>query len=189
MNSAVLFNPSSAGAVVSSSIAETVSENTPKPKRGRPKSWTGNFIDKLPRYLVREGCRRTQMSYGWESVFTAMTIRADDATKTCIGEVTKHRMAKVEVARYMALPGAMSEEAVLETIKNALNTGVSWKAIRAHFRELRLGQRQGNALSLYAHLSAAYDEYILRFPATTQKQRIAGIQNLLESVDDACDAE
>ena len=50
MSSAVLFNPSSAGAVVSSSIAETVSERTrPKTALGhdQPLPWPASLDEEL----------------------------------------------------------------------------------------------------------------------------------------------
>ena len=67
---------------------------------------------------------------------------------------------------------------------NARRDGVSWRVIRSHFRALRLGERQGNALSLLSELARTIDGYRSRFPATTEQMILGAVRNLLDIVSE-----
>jgi hypothetical protein len=68
---------------------------------------------------------------------------------------------------------------------NARRNGVPWRDIRSHFRTIRLGQRQGNTLSLTRELAQAIDSYRSRFPSTTDQMVIAAARNLLDAVSES----
>lgn len=177
---------------------ETVSENTPKPKRGRPKSFQRICADD-PGSMAPDGCTRTKIN--WQLTVTFLGI-IDKSTPeeqirlmgyTCEELRFKHGgklfpgayKTGMEVARYLTAIGDTTENraAVLGVMLMARDEKIPWRDIAAHFRKLRLGSKEGDSLALFTHLARAYDDYIRNFPATKHQCRIGGIRNLLEAVE------
>jgi hypothetical protein len=176
---------------------ETVSENTPKSKRGRPKSDLRLHSEMLASQGIPcDGdSTRSKVNFSLFSKSIALISRApSEMQMSILGFNTDEIMAgtkkfppgfqtaATEIGRFMQT--STGHDAVLERIAELINQGNKWSAIRSHFRALRLGARQGNALSLFRHLARAYDEYIQRFPDTTQEAAIGGIKNLLTELED-----
>jgi hypothetical protein len=182
-------------------ISETVSEIKPKAKRGRPKSFACLHAEGLERSglgLLNAHSKRAKVDYAHRMAVLSAIRKAGEETQTRVFGFTLNDVmlgthyfppgydtAATEIGRWIATHDALDEEkhAAIEIVTAARDEGISWADIRAHFRNLRLGEKQGNALSLFAHLARAYDEYIRNFPATTQDARIGGINNLLDAVE------
>jgi hypothetical protein len=77
----------------------------------------------------------------------------------------------------------------LRVVVQARRDGIGWRRIRSHFRSLRLGERQGNAIALWIELSRTIDAYLARFPATTKQMVVGAVESLLEVVSEESDPE
>lgn len=181
---------------------ETFSENTPKPKRGRPKTHQGVWLDGLIKNNLGPleiHTRRGKMDY----IYRLETLRAIQKMKPETQEIilgfpldnvkngTKpfppgYDTAATEIGRFIESRNDNAEavDAAMEILIDARTRGIPWRDIRAHFRKLRLGEKQGNALSLTMQLARALDDYTRKFPATTKAVRVAAIRNLLAIVED-----
>jgi hypothetical protein len=175
---------------------ENISENTQKPKRGRPKSIHRLVADSG----LQHGCARTKFNFSLCATFmgilsggtTEQQVKAIGCTYAELswkyggnlfpGAIT----TGAEVTRYLDAVGDTAENrsAILECIVELRDMKMSWSAVRDYFRSLRIGRKQGDALSLFTHLARAFDEYCARFPATSHKMKIAGIRNLLDAVEE-----
>jgi len=175
---------------------ETDSQNKPKAKRGRPKSWQRELNDSLGN-LKPDGCTRTQVNHAHGMILVSMFSHAteQDQRDLC-GHTESEIMAGTakqlrwhsaanEIGRYVEAIGDTDEvrAAVLSVILDARRNGMNWGAIAAHFRKQRLGQRKGNAISMMTHLCRAFDEYMAKFPATTHEMQVAAIRNLMDTVE------
>lgn len=181
---------------ITAPISETVSEK-PKAKRGRPKSFHRICADSSQH---TNGCQRTKVNFQLLVSLFAVTKQATPEEHLAIFGCSRPEMhtkwggnlppgtykAGIEIGRYIDAIGDTDENKamIFQTILKARQNEIPWRDITAHFRQLRLGYRQGNAISLFAHLAAAYDDYIRRFPATTHNARIGGVNNLLEAIED-----
>ena len=182
-------------------IKETVSEIKPKAKRGRPKSFACLYYEGMERSglgLLNAHSKRAKIDYAHRmATFSAIRKAGEEIQTRVFGftwndiKLGTHHFppgfdtAATEIGRWLTSCDESEEasSAAVEIVTAARGKGISWADIRDHFRKLRLGERQGNALSLYAHLARAYDDYIRNFPATTDKARVAGIRNLLDAVE------
>lgn len=173
-------------------ISESVSK---KRKRGRPRSWTREEAD---RFFPHSNCERTKMNQAYR--LGALSIAfdlPDDEQRILFGFTeTEAFAAKAgtgkfpkgwgntadEIGRFLvSLAGDESAEAEwLRVAVEARRNGIPWGDIRSHFRALRLGKRQGNALALTTELARTIDGYRSRFPATTDQQMIGAVESLLE---------
>jgi hypothetical protein len=179
---------------------ETVSENTPKPKRGRPKSYIRRYADELNKMgLSPDGkSSRCKVDAAYTQSFFNLWHGSDAETQKGIMGHTTVEMANgtgclprgwatatAEIGRWIESRGG-TDEAKASSIYITLNArkdGIAWRDIRAHFRKLRLGERKGNALSLTYHFCRALDEYMAKFPATTRQAQAGAARNLLESIE------
>jgi hypothetical protein len=176
---------------------ENNSQNKPKAKRGRPKSWEREIADSLPSALRKHGCERTEMNsiYAckWMAIFTGLT---PDEQRDLCGSTSEEQVAgkakprrwetaAVEIGRYLVAVGETeaNEAEVVRIVRKARIEGIKWGIIGKHFRKLRLGKRQGNEHSLFACLARAFDDYCEMFPATTQEDKEEAIRRLLETVE------
>jgi hypothetical protein len=179
---------------------ETNSENTPKPKRGRPKSFARICADSSGS-INANGTLRTKLNFQYAVTFLGLIIKAPEETQreimgcTCAdlhagkydGKYPPGLMTLgYEAGRFLESINATDEDKsnALKLVLNARRAGVSMHDIKAHFRKLRLGEREGSAYSLTLHLSRAFDEYMSRFPATTRQAQAAAVRNLLEVIED-----
>jgi len=180
-------------------IMETVSENTPKPKRGRPKGIQRTTLDSLPGAYAPDGCNRTQLNKAFAFEFAAIVEAADaEDQRKVIGCTTSdiiagagrfprgYQTCATEIGRYLQATGntATNRQSVLDVVIDGLDRGFGWKNIRAHFRQQRLGDKGGNALSLLNALALALDNYVRNFPGTTKQQKIGAITSLLEIIEE-----
>jgi hypothetical protein len=177
--------------------------NTPKPKRGRPKSKARSYAEALEKVVgLPPSCEsdRSKTDVAFRQMFfnayhdasaeiqiRLMGFLPADILAGSAKLPRGYPTAATEIGRWIeGAPEAERAEAetvALQIVANARDTGASWRDIRTHFRKMRLGEREGNALSLFRHLARAYDEYVAKFPNTTQQTRIGGIMNLLEAVE------
>lgn len=180
---------------------ETVSENTPKPKRGRPKSFQRTFADELDSKGFSSPSIRTtrgKMNASFAGAFIGAWIRAapdiQSRIMNCSSDAIKagtHRFprgfdtAATEIGRWIEAQHDEDEakEAALLIVADARDEDIPWRQIRAHFRTMRLGEREGSAVSLFQHLARAFDDYRRMFPATPHTAQVAGIRNLLDAVE------
>ncbi len=179
-----------------------------KRKRGRPRSWVRTFADELRRSnLIPEGCgsERSRMNVAYRAAANGPAMRLLSADERTVllgasddelrrGTKTFPRgweSVAVEIGRLLSSLGAEdeTERGYLLVAVNARRDGASWRTIRSHFRALRLGKRQGNAMALTTELARTIDGYRSRFPATTDQQMIGAVESLLEVLSERIDGE
>jgi hypothetical protein len=187
-------------------IAEANSESvSEKRRRGRPRTSPRELADEI---LPGPGCDRTRANQGYRlwALYSVHDLLTDAEQRDVFGaalhDVRLGRAAMprgwdsaaVEIGRLLVwsrAEGADDDTArgYLQVAVNARRDGVSWRAIRSHFRILRLGERQGNAVALSIELSRTIDAYLARFPATTKQMLVGAVESLLEVVSEQNDAE
>ncbi len=187
----------------------TISEpGSEKRKRGRPRSWVRTFADELRRSnLIPEGCgsERSRMNVAYRAAANGPAMRLLSADERTVllgasddelrrGTKTFPRgweSVAVEIGRLLSSLGAddETERGYLLVAVNARRDGASWRTIRSHFRALRLGKRQGNAISLTTELARTIDGYRSRFPAMTDTMVAGAVESLLEVLSEQIDGE
>lgn len=183
--------------------SESVSE---KRRRGRPRSWIRQFADRLDQQglLLNCGCDRSRTNEAYRAAAMGPALRLLSAGERAVlfGVDDEQRRsgatlprgwssAALEIGRLLERIDDDDETArgYLLIAVNARRDGVSWRAIRSHFRSLRLGERQGNALSLLSELARTIDGYRARFPATTDQMIAGAVRSLLGIVCEENDPE
>jgi hypothetical protein len=183
--------------------SESVSE---KRRRGRPRSWIRQFADRLDQQglLSNSGCDRSRTNEAYRAAALGPALRLLSAGERAVllGVDDEQRRsgatlprgwssAALEIGRLLERSDADDDttRGYLLVAVNARRDGVSWRAIRSHFRILRLGERQGNALSLLSELARTIDAYRSRFPATTDQMIAGAARSLLEVVSERTDTE
>ncbi len=172
---------------------------TPRP--GRPRSARRRYADEIARLnLTPDDCRcpRSQLNYAYRlsAIRPALQLLTADE-QTALFSATADQLGRggfprgwssvaLELGRLLDTIQADDETArdLLMLAVTARRDGVSWGAIRSHFRAMRLGKRQGNALSLSREL-ARTDDYRSRFPGTTDQMVIEAARNLLDAVSES----
>lgn len=189
--------------MIAKGITETVSE---KPRRGRPRSIIREVADRYDQALGISGCQRTKVNEAYRLRATGRAFDLPDDEQRVLFGVTKDEIwsgkglgkfppgwqtAAEEIGRFLVSIAADDDTAAdyLRVAVNARRDGVSWRAIRSHFRSLRLGERRGNAIALWIELSRTIDAYLARFPATTKQMVVGAVQSLLEVVSEQTDPE
>lgn len=176
-------------------IPETVSE---KPRRGRPRSWRRVWADDSRMGgVVPDSCRCTRSRVNWTLLVTVVGIaqrQLDDDERLVLWGATEDdlrrgapwprgwQLAAYEIGRLVDGYDDKDAAEFLRVAVDARRRGLSWRDIRAHFREQRLGRREGSAVSLLLILSRAVDEYRSQYPATTRRQIVAAVEGLLDDV-------
>lgn len=177
--------------------AEGISESGSEKRRaGRPRCDARLFVDSLPLGLSPDGCLRTKTNHGYRcrALSTVLRILSPDERQALLGcsaEDIQRGVSRFprgwdttaeEIGRFLAAVDADEDTAAdyLRVAVNARRSGISWRAIRSHFRTMRLGEREGNALSLLSELARAVDSYRSRFPATTNQMITGAVRSLLE---------
>lgn len=175
-------------------ITETVSENTPKRKRGRPITARGIHAKEKSIYADSE-TTRSHLNFSFRCSFHGIISKLSDERANEVFGFTKDDImarrhlekrkgmetASVQIVRWIETHG--TKEDALDIIADARGKGYTWTIIGKHFRNLRLGEREGNAMSFTSHLCRAFDDYIARFPATTTQAQVSAIRNLLDLVE------
>jgi len=177
----------------------TISENfseTPKRKRGRPRGHQRNFMEELPPMLRADGCTRTLIDTAFAAVTMQVVQNTDADTQRavwgCTGDDIRDgtrnlpkgwKTAAVSIGKYLEATDD-DPARVAGIVAEARRDGISFGDIAAHFRRLRLGDREGNAHSLTMALARALDEYRKRFPKTTDQQERDALQQLWLSSQD-----
>lgn len=182
-------------------IKETVSENAPKPKRGRPKSFQRIWAESSDKMgYMPDGIQSTRGKINhmfFVSFIGGLKTATPDIQFRVIGchwqDVRNgtHNLPNgfpttaTEIGRWLANQPDEAEaaQAALLTVANARDENIPWRDIRAHFRTMRLGEREGNAVALTKHLAHAFDDYLRMFPGTAHSAQVAGIRDLLEIVE------
>jgi hypothetical protein len=183
--------------------SESVSE---KRRRGRPRSWIRQFADRLDQQglLSNSGCERSRTNEAYRAAALGPALRLLSAGERAVllGVDDEQRRsgatlprgwssAALEIGRLLERCDADDDttRGYLLVAVNARRDGVSWRAIRSHFRSLRLGERQGTAIALWIELSRTIDAYLARFPATTKQMVVGAARSLLEVVSEESDPE
>jgi len=171
---------------------EAIMENFSKKKtRGRPRSQQREWFESRLKNLFVEGCLRTRMSEVMGmTAFSAVSEASEDDQRLIWGWTKKEleagrpcpmpkgwKTASVEIGRYIQTMGA-SCAGVVSLMVGARKRNLPWSDIGAHFRKLRLGEREGNSSSMLMVLSRAVDDYRKRFPKTSSEQVLKAIVNL-----------
>lgn len=180
-------------------ISESVSE---KPRRGRPRSWRSVWADDARmRGLTPDSCRSSRSRLNWTLLVSVVGIarqHLDDDERLVLWGATEDelrrgapwpkgwQLAAYEIGRLVDehADDHTAGARFLGAAVDARRRGVSWRDIRAHFREQRLGKRSGDSVSLLLTLARAVDEYRSQYPATTRRQIVAAVEGLLASVRD-----
>lgn len=182
-------------------ISETVSE---KPRRGRPRSIMREVSEDLNRISRIPGCQRTKMNEAYRQRATGRAFDLPDDEQRILLGTTKAEAwsgkgpAKFrpgwettaeEIGRFLVSIDADDDTAAeyLRVAVDARRDGVSWRAIRSHFRSLRLGERCGDVQPLVLELARAVDAYRSRFPATPAETLIAAARRLIVALSDDSD--
>ena len=176
----------------------TISENfseTPKRKRGRPRGENSHKVEFYKKMnCLPEGGTRTKSEWAFSMKFFNAIHNADADTQRAVWGCTyaqisagTHRPPKGwqtaagSVGRYLAATDDDPAH-VAGIVVKARRDGISFGDIAAHFRRLRLGDREGNAVSLTQALARALDEYRKRFPKTTDEQARAALHNVADQL-------
>lgn len=185
-------------------ISESGSE---KRKRGRPRTWIRESADHYGRMFGGSNCSRTNMSEAYRLRALRIAFDLPDDEQRVLFGFTKAEVwsgkagtgnfppgwktAAEEIGRFLVSidQDDAAEAEWLRVAVNARRDRVSWRAIRSHFRALRLGERKGNTLSLTTELARTIDAYRSRFPATTDRMIVGAVESLLEVVSGEDDDE
>ncbi len=189
-------------------ITEGISESgSEKPHRGRPRSWKRNLAEDLRRRGLSPSdcrCERSQLNNAYRLSATGPALRLlTPEERTVLFGATDDELrrggtfprgwdsAALELGRLLHGIDADDDTArrFLLIAVNGRRDGVSWRAIRSHFRSLRLGERCGNAVSLLSELARTVDAYRSRFPATTDQMIAGAVRSLLGIVSERIDPE
>jgi|688.fasta_scaffold595241_3 hypothetical protein len=188
-------------------IAEGISESdSEKPRRGRPRSVVREVADDMDRMLRISGCQRTKVNEAYRLRATGRAFDLPDDEQRVLFGSTKSEIwsgkgpgkfppgwqtAAEEIGRFLVSIAADDDTAAdyLRVVVKARRDGISWRGIRSHFRSLRLGERQGNAIALWIELSRTIDAYRSRFPATTDQMIVGAVESLLEVVSEQTDPD
>jgi hypothetical protein len=176
-------------------ISESVSG---KRKRGRPRTWIRESADQYGRMFGGSNCERTNTNEAYRLRAVRIAFDLPDEEQRVLFGFTKAeawngkagtgrfppgwKTAAEEIGRFLvSLAGNKSAETEwLRVAIEARRNGIPWRDIRSHFRAIRLGKRQGNAISLTTELARTIDGYRSRFQATTDQQMIGAVESLLE---------
>lgn len=189
--------------MIAKGIPETVSE---KPRRGRPRSIIREVADRYDRALGISGCQRTKVNEAYRLRATGRAYDLpDDEQRILLGTTKADVMsgkgpgkfppgwqtAAEEVGRFLVSIDADDDTAAdyLRVAVQARRDGISWRAIRSHFRSLRLGERRGEVQPLTLELARTVDAYRSRFPATPPETLIAAARRLIVALSDDSNPE
>ncbi len=177
-------------------ISENISE---KRKRGRPRTHQRTFIEALPESLQPNAkTMRSKMDHAFSMAALTAVTTADADTQRAVWGCTEEEIragtghfpkgwqgAAVEAGRFLEATGADADEtaSVARTMADARKRGLSFRDIAVHYRRLRLGKREGNALSLTTAIARTIDDYRRRFPLTTQEQTSEALRSVLAFVE------
>ena len=163
-------------------------------KRGRPKSFIATQADgAMGRNLTEKG-HRSRVNAVYRQAWLKVAFKCDPENFQRIFGASKEELqsgAKDFPAGWQTegesigralVDGSVDAEQVLEIVLKARENKIPAGQIAAHFRNLRLGQKSGNSVSLVMALARTLDRYQIQFAATTQAQRIAAVESLLEIV-------
>ncbi len=171
-------------------FSEDSSKN--KRKRGRPRSVVSDQADNMGRNLKPEGGSRTRINAVYRQAWLQVAWRQEPQTFNKIFGATREELkngvknmpagweTEGESIGRAIVAGAIDGKDALEIVLKAREDRIPAGQIVAHFRKIRLGEKSGNAFSLTMALARALDRYQSQFPATTEKQRLAAIQNLFD---------
>ena len=192
------LSPAQAAQIEPMTDTATISENfseIPKRKRGRPRGENSHMVEFYKTMnCLPEGGTRTKSEWAFSMKFYNAIHNADADTQRAVWGCTKQQImagtgelpngwktAAASVGRY--LEATDDEPAhVAGIVAKARRDGISFGDIAAHFRRLRLGDREGNAVSLTQALARALDEYRKRFPKTTDEQARAALHNVADQM-------
>jgi len=186
--------------------AEVSESGSEKRRRGRPRSWVRRFADDLDRQglLPNCGCERSRTNEAYRAAAMGPAVRLLTAEERAVllgvddGQRRAGRplsrgwcSAALEIGRLLDRIDADDDtvRGYLLIAVNSRRDGIPWRAIRSHFRSLRLGDRCGNALSLLSELARTIDGYRSRFPATTDRMIVGAVESLLGIVSGESDLE
>lgn len=184
-------------------ISETVSE---KPRRGRPRSIVREVADRYDRMLGVSGCQRTKVNEAYRLRATARAFDLSDDDQRVLFGATKAEIwsgkgpgkfppgwqtTAEEIGRFLVSIDADKAAAAdaLGAVVQARRDGLGWRAIRSHFRSLRLGERCGSIRPLVLELARTVDAYRSRFPATPPEVLVAAARRLIVALSDDSDPE
>ena len=166
-------------------IMETVSNK--KPTRGRPKSPSRHYSDVLKEFGFgnqEATTERSQLNWSLFIKFIGMLKDADEATQLrIVGCSTSDiksgkrtwpfglRTASVEIVRWVGDGDGSDERKKLavELVDQLLTEKQSWREISIYFKERRTGKVVGTETSLTRCLIRALNDYLVRYPATTEE--------------------
>lgn len=164
-----------------------------KAKRGRPRSSQRLFAETN---LMAEGVPRTQTHAGYAFLLFKTVAMADEETQRSIWECTRAEIrngkaelpkgwksAATEAGRFMAATNA-DADLVLQAVADARKRGIPFSTIAAHYRSLRLGERQGSTEALTKLLSRTLEAYRKSFPKTSDRQVATAALNLWNACEE-----
>ncbi len=135
------------------------------------------------------------MNDAYRTEFTAVVQKAPAETQTLVWGHTESEIMGTSgggfprgyptmaesIGRWIAAGG--EREQALAVVVDALKRGIAMGDIAVHFRRLRLGEREGKAVSLYRALCRTIHEFRKDFPKFNDQQTIAVVQSLLEKME------
>lgn len=173
---------------------ETTSE-TPKPKVRRPKSKYWDVVKKLGPHC-EGGCARAKLEHArMISILSAATKdRSDEEQRLAIGATDAEVMNRtgkiapgfkptaIEVTRWCESSGATHKQAV-DIIIEARRRGSSYPEIHAHFRRIRLGDRQGTKKGFLHAIERAINDHLRRFSGTEKATVTGYLREYVEALE------
>lgn len=172
---------------------ENLSENQPKRERGRPRGANSHYADTLRGALGAGHSDRYYVNMAFHGAAMRAVTDAGPKAQEAIWGWTPDEILRetgnfpkgwlttaFEVGRWIKAGGDPAY--AVEVLASMRQRGIAWSDIRACFRRLRLGEREGNAMSLLLALSRTIDEYRKTFPKTTDRQVIVALTDAIDAV-------
>jgi len=145
--------------------------------------------------MIHDGCFRSQVNRAYCLTLINALHEASEAIQRTICGCTTNEVqagtghfptgfwgAAESVGRWIEVGGDKGQ--AVEIVTDARKRNISFGDIAKHFRNLRLGEKKGNAISLTIALARTLDEYQKTFPKTTMQQRRAALMSLLEDLEE-----
>ncbi len=158
------------------------------------------FMD--PRVRIR-GCDRTKVNFAYAWLGLDPLIKDEDRYPKIFGFTVQEVMsgekcfprgshaAFEQIGRLIVEIGADADEKrqIMDVVQEAVENGCTWAEIKAHYRRLRLGNREGDVDGMKRAGLSAVAEYRKKFPKTSCETVAQALRDILDRVLAALEEE
>lgn len=169
-------------------------DDTPKPKRGRPRTRQRQLIEMMPEAGHGSASQRNRMNEKYALTFWGHVVDATEEEQLALlgcrwNQCTYHFpkgsvTAATEIGRYMewCCESKDNERMIFQQVLHMRQEGLEWKHIKGWYRERRLGKRRGNYRALTSILTRAIDDYKRQFAGTDYHMMVEALDHTMEAV-------